>query len=150
MPPYKPLVDRLLDLTSHEPMSGCWLFIGCVDDCGYGRMFRRKGTRFAHRISFELFRGPIPKNMELDHLCRVRCCVNPDHLEVVTHAENVRRGDGGSNTRNRTCCPRGHIYDVLRKRANGKPPYRSCKTCQRIYVQNRRKTGIGSYQPLPS
>lgn len=88
---YGPKGDYLEAFRSHihvEPNSGCWLWLGADNGCGYGK-FR---GRYAHRISFELAKGNIPARMHLDHKCRVRCCVNPDHLEPVTNAENARRG----------------------------------------------------------
>jgi hypothetical protein len=78
----------------------CWLWVGSTCD-GYG-YFKAGGTRYlAHRWLWERVRGPVPASYELDHLCRVRNCVNPDHLEPVSHRENVRRGRLGAVTRER-------------------------------------------------
>src|SRR3990172_9099629 len=68
----------------YEPITetGCWIWLGAVDTCGYG-MVRDNSLRRnkrAHRVSYELLRGPIPAGLTIDHLCRVKCCVNPDHL----------------------------------------------------------------------
>lgn len=72
--------------------SGCWLWTGAVDFSGYGTAFyKRKQTR-AHRASYEIHFGPIPNGLTIDHLCRVKCCVNPAHLEAVTLRENNLRG----------------------------------------------------------
>lgn len=73
--------------------TGCWIWQRARDGKGYGltKCGGRKNCR-AHRISYERHRGPIPEGMDLDHLCRNPPCVNPDHLEPVTHAENIRRG----------------------------------------------------------
>lgn len=68
----------------------CWLWTGGRTADGYGTM-----TFSAHRMAFELARGPVPKNLELDHICKVRLCVNPAHLEPVTRSENLRRRGGG-------------------------------------------------------
>jgi len=82
-----------------EPNSGCWLWLGEVNSAGYGRIARGNphyGYRtriLAHRASYEIAKGSIPDGMELDHLCRVRSCVNPDHLEPVNRSENNSRGD---------------------------------------------------------
>ena len=75
-----------------DPQTGCWLWQRSTDQLGYGR-FRRPGHHhYAHRMMWELRNGPVPDGLELDHLCRVRRCVNPKHLEPVTHSENMRRG----------------------------------------------------------
>ena len=68
--------------------AGCWIWLFRCDPDGYGRSSGRK----AHRLSYLFFRGPIPVGLQLDHLCRVRSCCNPEHLEAVTPGENVRRG----------------------------------------------------------
>ena len=106
------IIERVMTRVSPEPMSGCWLWVGWTDDKGYGRIKfgSRKGAR-VHRVLFEQIRGPVPVGKELDHLCRVRCCLNPAHLEPVTHAENCRRGNGGHQYRDRITCGRGHALD---------------------------------------
>src|SRR6516164_7314046 len=75
-----------------EPNSGCWLWFGVQTKDGYGRWGGGANRKLAHRISYERAKGPVPIGMQIDHLCRVRCCVNPDHLEVVTPLENNARG----------------------------------------------------------
>lgn len=70
---------------------GCWLWTGAVHKTGYGLFNPGEGVVRAHRWSYEHYRGPIPNGLHIDHLCRVRRCVNPDHLEAVTQAENNRR-----------------------------------------------------------
>jgi hypothetical protein len=78
--------------------TGCWLWTGAIQASnGYPRFCiggRDGGTRFAHRWAYEFFLEPIPIGLEIDHLCRVRACVNPLHLQVVTHRENRRRSRG--------------------------------------------------------
>lgn len=73
---------------------GCWVWIRQLNNDGYGLIWdgRVRQKVCAHRVSYELARGSIPSGLELDHLCRVRACINPDHLEPVIHAENIRRG----------------------------------------------------------
>ena len=93
--------------------SNCWLWLGCKNNGGYGQIIGKKNKRpFAykvHRIAYEIVKGPIPSNLTLDHLCRVRHCVNPDHLEVVSLVENVMRGNGvGVKNSHKTHCPKGH------------------------------------------
>ncbi len=80
----------------------CWLFVGYKQPDGYGRIFRDGKAQLAHRYFWQLMRGPIPKPLEIDHLCRVRHCVNPQHMEVVTHRENLIRSPltlAGANVR---------------------------------------------------
>jgi hypothetical protein len=74
-----------------EPNSGCWLWLLAIDSSGYGRgEFVGKKDR-AHRLSYQAFKGAIPDGLTIDHLCRNKCCVNPDHLDAVTLTENIRR-----------------------------------------------------------
>lgn len=77
---------------SEEDENGCWIWTGCTDRLGYGTAWWNGSTERAHRAVFFAAGREIPAGTELDHLCRVRACVNPDHLEAVTHQENVRRG----------------------------------------------------------
>lgn len=108
----------------------CWEWTASKDRGGYGTFKLDGKTAIAHRVSYRLFVGEIPKGLELDHLCRVRHCVNPKHLEPVTKAENTRRGIAGDQFRNRTHCVKGHPFsgDNLFVRKNG---HRECRTCMR-------------------
>ncbi|TMD08296.1 MAG: HNH endonuclease [Chloroflexi bacterium] len=131
--PLSLLYERLDARTEPEPNTGCWLWTGPVRGQGYGGLYIPNGKRggvafYAHRASYMVFRGPIPKGQQLDHLCRVRLCVNPAHLECVTGAENRRRGNGFSGVQvRRTHCPRGHPYDAANTYKNR--GHRSCKIC---------------------
>jgi hypothetical protein len=126
---------------SPEPTSGCWLWLGSTDSGGYGVIKICSTLRQAHRIFYEMLKHPIPEGLELDHLCRVHCCVNPDHLEPVTHAENQRRshtgnrkGNGGINNARKTHCPKGHPYDAVNTlTCKGK---RHCLACNRSYYRD--------------
>lgn len=72
-------------------VGGCWLWTGTINYKGYGAISVNGRTKPAHRVVYEREIGPIPSGLVLDHLCRVRNCVNPAHLEAVTTAENNRR-----------------------------------------------------------
>ncbi len=116
-------------------VADCWKFTGnrrSGRNQQYGRV-KHKGREYAaHRFVWELLVGPIPPGLVIDHLCRNPLCCNPDHLEPVTQAENIRRGATGKyQTRpnlDKTHCPQGHPYsgDNLRLRKNG---HRTCRTC---------------------
>ncbi len=107
-------IERILEWVTPEPNSGCWLWTGSLGGNGYARLSINRKMVAAHRAAYEFVKGPIPDGLELDHLCRVRSCVNPDHLEPVTHRENAIRGlaPGQLAARNKaiTHCPKGHPY----------------------------------------
>lgn len=109
--------------------NGCWIWRLSRDKQGYGQY--PTGTRGrhkrAHRVVYERLRGPIPAGLELDHLCRVHACVNPDHLEPVTHAENMARGIQASQTH----CKYGHEYTPENTYRNPSSGFRSCRICIR-------------------
>ena len=109
---YTSLEDRLL--LNSDRSGACWNWTGRLNSTsGYGEI-RLRGAYFgvAHRIAYETWVGPVPEGLQLDHLCRVRSCINPAHLEPVTQGENNRRGVGwaGLNARRMTC-KRGHPFD---------------------------------------
>jgi len=111
----------------------CWIWAGAGNGHGYGRRQIRGRTFMAHRLSYEQARGPIPAGLELDHLCRVTMCVNPDHLEPVTRAENIRRGTSpfAANAR-KTHCKRGHEFTPENTYINPRNGARWCRPCMRM------------------
>lgn len=114
--------------------SGCWLWMGPEYPLGYGRAYFGNRTVRAHRLVYEHFIGPIPKGLHSDHLCRVSCCVNPAHIEIVDARTNVLRGVGPSAQRaKQTHCKNGHELTIVQIR-NGHPS-RGCKIC--ISVKHR-------------
>lgn len=123
--------ERLARFIALNDQAGCWRWDGSIDPNGYGRITVDGSTRYAHRIVYENHVGPIPQGLELDHLCRVRSCVNPAHLEPVTHQVNVDRGMGhGSETH----CPSGHPYageNLSTWTDSNGITRRQCRTCKR-------------------
>lgn len=89
----------------------CWIWTSAHNVYGYGVFHLAGKTVMAHRLSYEMVRGEVPLDMSVDHLCRVRDCVNPAHLEIVTRGENVLRGIGlWAQNKRKTHCPKGHPY----------------------------------------
>lgn len=88
-----------------EPRLDCWIWAGVCNEEGYGQIRVDGKYRSAHRIIYEALVGDIPKGLEPDHLCEVKTCINPDHIELVTHQENTRRGMAKTH---KTHCKRGH------------------------------------------
>ncbi len=136
--------QRISDLTAFDRFfrrvtivdnESCWVWSGEKSTSGYGRFHAGRGDHeVAHRWLYRRLVGPIRDGLQLDHLCRVRLCVRPDHLEPVTPQENVRRSDAGINMRMRTHCPKGHSYDAVNTRIV-KARYgfgRQCRECCRI------------------
>ena len=115
--PPTPLISRLLDrinVVDTGYVSPCWLWLGKKDKDGYGQMTVGGGPardQRVHRVTYQLWVGPLVAGLEPDHLCRVRSCCNPDHLEAITIRENILRGEGTAamNAR-KTHCQNGHQF----------------------------------------
>jgi hypothetical protein len=116
---------------------GCWLWNGAIVSSGYGCFWSAGRAVGAHRWSYQRIVGPIPSGLHLDHLCRVRNCVNPAHLEPVTQAENTLRGVGlAAANASKTHCPAGHEYTPENTYREGRR--RRCKTCHLDRCRRRR------------
>ena len=112
---------------------GCWIWQGALTSGGYGSMWdpRTKGAAYVHRVIYEIHYGRIP--VVVDHLCRMRACCNPTHLESVTHAINHAR----SEPVQRTHCPQGHMYTTENTYwSRGRK--RQCRACHRTQEKQRR------------
>lgn len=120
---------------------GCMEWMAVCNPGGYGQFWIQDTMRSAHILSYRHLVGDYDSSMELDHLCRNRKCVRPDHLEPVTKQENIRRGQvglkSGALQRAKTHCVRGHEYDEVNTliRKNGS---RQCRTCNRERVRAAR------------
>jgi len=135
----------------------CWTWTGRTDRDGYGRYGHR--GQMAHRIVWELLVGPIPTGLHVDHRCRNKLCVNPDHLEPVTPATNIRRTPPGMKGRGKgnrnqytgaTHCKRGHEYTedntaIVRNPTSINGTRRQCLKCRYLY---NHRSGIGPTSAL--
>ena len=150
-----PLIDRFMRHVSPEPNTGCWLWTGAVQGGGYGVFDIDERTGLAHRAAYRIFKGPIREGLQIDHLCRVRCCVNPDHLEPVTHAENLRRGLGNRAATTeaakqrsaRTHCPRGHERNESNVYVNPTHGRKACRACNREKAREKAKSQQCAHAP---
>lgn len=108
---------------------GCWEWTGSRNSAGYGLTFLDGRPSKAHRALWVRTHGPVPEGLELDHLCRNRGCVNPAHLEPVTHRTNILRGKGiTAEYAQKTHCPKGHPYSGYNLRVTT-PGARKCRVC---------------------
>jgi hypothetical protein len=138
---HRPALERFAEKIALTE-SGCIEWIGGLSDVGYGQFYvgmkanPTTGKGYAHRWSYEYHVGPIPEGLHIDHLCRNRRCVNPEHLEPVTLAENVLRGSGASAANAaKTHCPQGHPLSGDNLYVHPTKNMRRCRECMR--QQNR-------------
>jgi hypothetical protein len=130
-------LQRFWDKVEQNGPDECWPWTAALNDRGYGKFWTGKRLVYAHRLMYVLAHGSLSAALTIDHLCRVRNCVNPAHLEAVTLRENILRSDSTSARHARkTHCPKGHPYDDANTRYWHRQ--RHCRTCHR---ENRRKGG---------
>ena len=117
----------------------CWIWTASKKSGGYGQFgFNGSCSFFAHRFSYEYHKGPIPEGMTIDHICRNKSCVNPDHLEAVTNKENVLRGIGlAAQNARKTHCIRGHLFDEKNTYIT-KDGTRKCRKCKNEWFRRFR------------
>lgn len=122
---------------------GCWNWRGATSPDGYGILLVARETVYMPRYSWELANGPMPSGLEPDHLCRNHACVNPNHLEPVTHKENVLRGGSPAaiNAR-KTHCIRGHEYTTENTYIIPSTGGRSCRECIAMHAASRRARAV--------
>ncbi len=133
-------LDKKLFNKLYTASNSCWLWVGTKNTDGYGHFYVRSAKRLflAHRVSYAIKYGSTPTTLQLDHLCRTRDCVNPNHLEPVTNQENSKRGNTGKITgarlKAKTHCKKGHKFTpentYLKKHKECLSGYtRQCRTC---------------------
>jgi hypothetical protein len=151
-------LDELFERCIPIPFSGCWVWNWNVGPDGYGRVPRgRRGSAIpAHRLAYEYAKGPIPEGLQIDHLCRVKGCINPAHLEAVTASTNVLRGlvpvtasahmkavRARQTAVPRTHCARGHELTAenvyVERQHRGGPPTRKCRECKLIARRSHKR-----------
>jgi hypothetical protein len=137
--------DKTMSRVDQQP-DGCWLYGGALMADGYARVKDASSDRalLVHRVTYEALVGPVPDGLVLDHLCRVRHCVNPQHLEPVTNVENIRRGFR-ARLGDRTHCAEGHEFTPenttfqQRRRKSGVSLTPICRTCKNAYYRDQTK-----------
>lgn len=144
----KPHLHRIEPHIHHDPTSGCWLWDGALSHDGYAQIStydhggRNRKSWYVHRVLYFALVGYVSTDLQMDHKCRTRCCVNPAHLEPVTDIENKRRSPLFGDKK--THCPLGHEYTASNVRwiVNAKYRMRACRICtnrkQREYTMRKR------------
>lgn len=154
-PPTVPIFDRFRAKYRVDESTGCWIWTAALMPNGYAQFrYSRAKNGYGHRFAYEHYKGSIPDGKQIDHLCKVKACVNPDHLEIVVAKENIRRiGPRRSANREKTHCKHGHPLvgdNVYRTPIGG----RVCKTCRREsgkqWYHQKGRAKRRSAKPAPS
>lgn len=140
----------------HGPWGNCWLWTSNAQGIGYGLFKWQRNNILAHVMSYRMVQGEVPLGLEVNHMCHTRGCVNPDHLEAITHIENVRKGL--THNAVKTHCSKGHEFSPANTRVRtirGKFYKRVCAECEkpakhRYYLAARERLENLSRFPLPS
>jgi hypothetical protein len=146
----RPPIERFLEKFEVDSNTGCWLWTASKNYDGYSQLKWNGKAVAAHIFSYTHYKGSIPEEMEIDHLCQVRHCVNPDNLEAVPHLVNMKRGDLFKTPKAnslKTHCPAGHEYTKENTKwenpsRTGKVKTRKCLICRRIRDRKRYNKGI--------
>lgn len=124
-------IQRFNNKIDIDKNTGCHVWLGAKSVFGHGRITIEYQQYYAHRIAYKLKYGKLTDNLEIDHLCRNPACVNPNHLEEVTHKVNVERGEVGYHNRAKTHCASGHLLSTGNIYLSNKNQ-RVCKACLKI------------------
>lgn len=137
------IIDKEKFMSKINKTETCWLWVGTKTVQGYGAFYTNGRNLKPHRVSYLLFKGPLDCTLVIDHLCRNRICVNPDHLEQVSEIENIYRGTSfAARNKSKTHCYRGHPLtddNLNNKRKGG----RECIKCTKIFAENY----VEAYRP---
>lgn len=135
---YRESIESWIPRTYSVSDSGCWEWKGTKNSGGYAKTKIKGKTLLGHRMMYEFTHGSIPQHLTLDHLCRNRSCVNPQHLEPVTMKENLLRGNGAcAINKRKTKCKRGHPFGKQTK-FNLNKGNRMCHTCAKLRKPRRK------------
>lgn len=132
-------IGHVINNVHIDEETDCWLWAKPSHRDGYARARLNQKYQLVHRFMWKYaYDQPVPEGLELDHLCRNKACVNPAHLEPVTHLENVRRGTAGQWEAKKTHCTRGHPYEGEHLRVNARSGKRACRTCEGARLRRAR------------
>ena len=137
---YQSIMRRLVDKV-YVDANGCWIFTGSLDGTGYGQIYWNGRLHAAHRVSHELFVGPIPEGYEVDHWCLVHPCICPHHIEAVPPRINMLRSTAPAAERWRSgYCKRGHPkVEANMYYRKDRPGETECRACQLLHNLRRAK-----------